>query len=465
MRGGAGPGGRRPASSSFHPRLPISLLKSPGSRPNSGEVFEMTSTVEPHELRIGMFIHLDGGWMSHPFPLSSFKISSADQIETIRSLGLKRVRWSPERSDLPVEATAGDGGPGLPDAPATEAVLVEEDPAVRARRLADARADAEAAALRVCERQYQEACRDLRRINESIAGEPDRAREAAQSLTSALLGKMLVDGELCVRVLGEPLGDRQSAHAINVAVVSLLLARSLQMAEADMAELGTGALLHDMGKLDLPDRVRLPHDDFTHAETSLYRDHVVHGITQGRRLGLAPGALLVVAQHHELADGSGFPKGATAERMTVAARIVSLVNYYDNLCNAANVGKSLTPHEALSRMFAQSRAKFDPAVLNGFIRMMGIYPPGSLVQLSDDRYAMVTSVNSARPLKPHVKVHDPARGGRSLHLNLEECPDLGIRRSLKPSQLPARAAEVLAPRQRVAYFFDVSASPAHEEQA
>jgi hypothetical protein len=69
-------------------------------------------------------------------------------------------------------------------------------------------------------------------------------------------------------------------------------------------------------------------------------------------------------------------------------------------------GKSLTPHEALSRMFAQARAKFDATILNGFIRMMGIYPPGSLVQLSDDRYAMVTSVNSSRPLKPIVRVVD-----------------------------------------------------------
>jgi HD-GYP domain-containing protein (c-di-GMP phosphodiesterase class II) len=417
--------------------------------------------IEPQDLRVGMFIHLEGGWMSHPFPLSSFKISSAEQIATIRSLGLKRLRWSPERSDLAGDETAAAPAPAAP--PAAPAPAAAEDPTARARRLAEARAEADAAAVRLCERQYQEACRDLRRINDAIAGEPQLARDGARALTQALLDKMLVDGDLCVRVLGEPTGDRHSAHAINVAVVSLLLARSLQIGQPEMADLGVGALLHDMGKLVLPDRVRLPHDDFSHAESSLYRDHVAHGITQGRRLGLSSGALLVVAQHHELADGSGFPKGVTAERMSVAARIAALVNYYDNLCNAASPAKSLTPHEALSRMFAQSRHKFDAAILNGFIRMMGIYPPGSLVQLSDDRFAMVTSVNSARPLKPVVRVFDPARStSRGLHLNLEECPDLGIRRSLKASQLPANAAEVLAPRQRVAYFFDVSAPAAPE---
>jgi len=427
----------------------------------------MTSTVEPQDLRIGMFIHLDGGWMSHPFPLSSFKINSPEQIETIRALGLKKLRWSPERSDLPQDASSAGGEVSTAEAPPAEPIVVisspTEDPAARARRQAEARAEAEAAALRICERQYQEACRDLRRVNDALTGEPERARESVQALTRALLDKMLIDAELCVRVLGEPTGDRHSAHAINVTVISLLLARALKLTVSEMADLGTGSLLHDMGKLALPDRMRLPHDDFSSAEASLYRDHVGHGISQGRRMSLAPGALLVVAQHHELADGTGFPKGVTAERMSVASRIVSLVNYYDNLCNAATPSKSLTPHEALSRMFAQSRNKFDATILNGFIHMMGIYPPGSLVQLSDDRYAMVTSVNSARPLKPQVRVCDPTREGRGLHLNLEECPDLGIRRSLRATQLPPRAAEVLAPRQRVAYFFDVSATPTVEE--
>ena len=78
-----------------------------------------STTVEPQDLRIGMFIHLDGGWMSHPFPLSSFKISNAEQIETIRSLGLKKVRWSPERSDLLPEAPAPVPAPPAAEAEAT----------------------------------------------------------------------------------------------------------------------------------------------------------------------------------------------------------------------------------------------------------------------------------------------------------------------------------------------------------
>ena len=76
--------------------------------------------------------------------------------------------------------------------------------------------------------------------------------------------------------------------------------------------------------------------------------------------------------------------------------------------------QSITPHEALSRLFAQCRSKFDECLLAAFIKMMGIYPPGSVVQLSDERFAMVMTVNAAHPLKPRVLVYDPgvpSRGG------------------------------------------------------
>jgi putative nucleotidyltransferase with HDIG domain len=415
----------------------------------------MQNWVTPPELRVGMFVHLDMGWMSHPFPLSSFKIASVEQVAIIRGLGLKRVRWSPERSDPEPEPVLPQGQAAGSVPPPAE--TPEGEAQKRARALAEqqARVEAQQSAHRVCERQYAEACQDLRRVTERVGGEPAQARMAAEKLTRALLDKMLTDGDLCVRVLGEPSADRATAHAMNVAVVSLLLARTLSVPEPQLLELGTGALLHDIGKLQLPERVRLAREDFTAAEHALYRDHVLQGVQQGRRMGLSAGALQVLAQHHELADGSGFPKGLTLAEMSVASRIVALVNRYDNLCNASVPARSLTPHEALSRIFSQAREKFDAPILSGFIRLMGIYPPGSVVQLSDERFAMVMSVNAARPLKPRVLVHDAQLpSARALHLDLEQTPELSIRRSLRPLQLPPAAADYLAPRVRVAYFFD-----------
>jgi HD domain len=179
-------------------------------------------------------------------------------------------------------------------------------------------------------------------------------------------------------------------------------------------------------------------------------------------MGLADGARKVVEQHHEHADGSGFPLRLASDRMSVAARIVALVNRYDNLCNPSLPSHALTPHEALSLLFAQGKSRFAAAILGGFIRMMGVYPPGSAVQLSDERYAIVVSVNAGRPLKPRVLVHDRAvPPDEALLLNLEAEPQLGIRRSLKPIALPREALDYLSPRPRTAYFFE----PARELEA
>ena len=165
--------------------------------------------------------------------------------------------------------------------------------------------------------------------------------------------------------------------------------------------------------------------------------------------------MLVLAQHHEHADGSGFPLHLNTDRMTAGARIVSLVNRYDNLCNPHFAATALTPHQSLAQMFAQGKSKFDTAILGAFIRMMGVYPAGSTVQLTDDRYAMVVGVNSSRPLKPRVLVHE--RGvsrDEALIVDLESAQGLGILRSIKPLQLPVESREYLSPRPRVAYFFE-----------
>jgi hypothetical protein len=138
------------------------------------------------------------------------------------------------------------------------------------------------------------------------------------------------------------------------------------------------------------------------------------------------------------------------------------VNRYDNLCNPKLSAHAITPHEALALLFAQDRARVDTSILGAFIKMMGVYPPGSTVQLTDDRYAIVVSVNASRPLKPNVLVHDAAvPRDEALVLALESQPGIGIRRSVKPVQLPPAALEYLSPRHRVAYFFE----PARDAEA
>ena len=420
----------------------------------------MSATVPVSDLQVGMFIHLDLGWMRHPFALSSFRIASPDQIDTIRQLGLQEVRWVPEKSELsPPEAAVPDAVAGE----AASAVRAGIDAAALAAAEALRRREALAqqrAATRQLEAQCQEAGQALREATRAVIDRPAQARQDIEALSQALLDKLLVDGDLCIRLVNNPTGDRAAAHGLNVAVVSLLMGRALHLPDHEMLDLGVGALFHDIGKLELPERVRHFEDAFTNAETQAYRDHVTLGVRLGQRMGLTAEALAVLAQHHEHADGSGFPQRMGGDRMSLAARIVALVNRYDNLCNPTLLARALTPHEALSMLFAQSKGRSDPTLLNTFIRMMGVYPVGSVVQLTDERHALVIGVNSSRPLKPRVLVHDPRLPvEEALHLDLETQADLGVRRSLSPSKLPRAALEYLSPRPRVACFFESVSGP------
>jgi len=409
----------------------------------------MSSTIAIEELRIGIFVQLEGGWLSHPFPLSSFRIANEAQLATLRGLGLKRVCWVPEKSDLPEVAVPLNHADAPPALSPAEAVAAE-----RRAALADQRE-----ALLRCERQYGEAARAWREASDAVSLRPEDARRSTEALAGAMLDKLLVASDIGIRLVNGGGADRSAAHALNVAVISMLIGRTLGLQGDELRDLGVGALLHDVGKIDLAERLRHADDGLNWVDMAAYREHVVRGVAHGKRMGLTPGALAVLAQHHEHADGSGFPQQLVAERMTLASRIVAIVNRYDNLCNPPARNPALTPHEAVATLFAQGRTRYDAAVLGTFIRMTGVYPAGSLVQLTDDRYAMVVGINSSRPLKPRVLVHDlRVPKSEALLLNLERARDIGIRRSLAPAKMPSAALDYLDPRPRVAYYFEALAT-------
>jgi len=441
-----------------------------------------TEQIDVGDLKVGMYVHLDMGWMSHPFPLSHFRIATPAQLATIRSLGVRKVRWSPQQSDasfdggpaatlpgpLPVRKgdAANDSALDDADADAVDTVpytLPSEDNVVDATMHAQQRAHAERqrklarqrAAEQRCARQYAEAARSCKQTLELVRSKPGEARAQAEALSRAVVEKMIGEQDLCIRMLVDGAGDKASMHAMNVAVISLLMGRCFGFIEEEMQDLGVGALLHDVGKEELPARLRHRDESFSPNELRVYQEHVEAGLVQARRMGLSAGATAVIAQHHEHADGSGFPEQLNTDRMTMAARIVALVNRYDNLCNPHVLSRALTPHDSLSLLFAQGRSKFDTSILGAFIKMMGVYPPGSMVQLTDDRYALVVAVNSTRPLKPSVLVHEAETPREeALVLDLESAVGLGIRRSVRTQQVPPTAIDYLQPTTRVTYFFE-----------
>lgn len=423
-----------------------------------------TEFIEIHQLQVGMYIELELGWMSHPFPKSSFKVTSNKQIAVIQGLGLKRVRYLPEKSDLTDDLSGAEAYESVPfsnenGVAESELTKAEADE----RRAVKKRRELLAAQQRemvVCERRFGEAIRQYKLVVEHVNSKPLAVMAQCLGLVNTFVDEMLGEGESAIRLLSDGMGDKASMHPVNVTIISLLLGKALGLTKSDMVDLGMAAFLHDIGKSQLPGRVRWLEDNFSSAEYKLYQEHVGQSVALGKGMALTAGALQAIAQHHELIDGSGFPIRLKGDSLSMPAKILSLVNRYENLCNPSRPAAAITPHEALSLIFAQLKTRFDGVALSAFIRMMGVYPPGSVVQLVDDRYAIVVSVNSSRPLKPRVVVHDPSVSKHeALILDLEKMPNIGIRRSQKPASLPRDAMDYLSPRLRVCYFFESIIEP------
>jgi len=437
-------------------------------------------TIAIDRLRVGMFVHIDLHWTQHSFQLGSFLIQSEAQIAQLRALGLREVRYTPKRSEVtPLPEGAGpvsvnsDGQPKArtaesdPDSAVaklgTEASPSGVPSAPRALSGAETLARRKAvlseqqASLDRCEHQFGEVSRQLRSVLQSAKSNPVQAREAAVAQIGAMVGHVHGIEDVAIRLLSEKAGQETTLHAMNVSVLALLLARAMRFDEAQLGVVGLGALLHDIGKLELPDRLRWRDDNAPAVERRLFQSHAAQGVTLAKKMGLAPEVIAIIGQHHEHADGTGYPSGLKGEQISLPARVVAVVNQYDNLCNPGNPAQALTPHDALAVIFARQREAFDPSVLAGFIRMMGVYPPGSVLQLNDERYAIVVSVNADRPLKPSIVIHErDVPADDALVVNLEHHPEIGIQRAMKPLQLPRAVFDYLSPRKRMCYFFERS---------
>jgi len=419
------------------------------------------SFIDVSQLRIGLFVHLDLGWMDHPFTSSNFKIKNAEQISKILETGLKRIRYDPKRSDceplsletdIPVAVSALQNTED--SLHAIEAVSPEVTQEQRVQRLRQMHQ-----AMNLCEKKFIEAGNTAKQVLKDIALQPEQSLEQAKQLVNEMVDSALTESEVAINAInGTHSNDSHYVHSLNVTVLSLMMARSLNMTEENARQLGLACLFHDVGKASLSDKITLKKEPLTKSEQAYYEQHCELGARIAKEAGLPDIVVDIIMQHHECANGTGYPKHLKGEFIHPLARLVAIINVYDNLCNPKDIGLSKTPYEALAYMFAKQRSKYDAPLLKHLIKMLGVYPPGSIVQLSNSLYGIVVSVNPTSPLRPVVMLYDPRHADKYLPLivNLKEDPNLNISICLRPNQLPADALNYLNPRKRISYFIDTN---------
>lgn len=404
-------------------------------------------TIAIDRLQPGIFISLEGmAWMEHPFLRNRFRITSDEQIDTLRRMGLKEVKWDPAQSTAQPVAMkhAPEAEPDFSAGALTALMDSKRDRVLRVREKRETLAN--------CARLFEQETNSIRQILGTLGSRPNEAHTNAKALANRLVGGLINAGSVAVHLVNLKTPDTgMPNHAMNVMVLSLLIGKTIGASEEEMKDLGLGAMLHDVGKADVPARV-LRNPNRTSAEEQFYRGHTGFGIKFVSAIrDIATSVKNVIACHHERWDGKGFPTGLVQAKIPKLARIVSIANRYDNLCNPIVTKDAKTPAEAVASMFKEE-GSFDPELLRAFVKALGVYPPGTFVTLNDGGIGLVVETNSRDLLRPLLMIYDAAvPRNEAMLIDLQEA-DAKIEGVANPQQLPTEVIEYLAPQGRVEFY-------------
>jgi HD-GYP domain-containing protein (c-di-GMP phosphodiesterase class II) len=353
--------------------------------------------VNVEALKLGMFVsRLDRPWLETRFLFQGFHISSDVDMQQLRST-CEYVFVDPERGEAP--------DPGL------HCQMPEPGERVEKNIFCDTpHSDVYPVVTSV--KDELEAARDSR--NETIAEinnvledlkagrkiHMDAVRQTLRGMIASIVRNP--DAFLWLTRLK----NRDSyayAHCVDASSLAVAFGRHLCFTQADLENLAIGTLLFDIGKLRLPDDLLKKPGRLSEKEYTLIRRHVEFGARAVAKMkGSNKAIVSTVSYHHERHDGSGYPRGVTGTRIPVFGRIAGLVDCYDAITSEWPYGQAMSAYDAIHLIYEWRDKEFQTEMVEQFIQCIGIYPAGTVLELSSGEVGLVIAQNRVRRLKPKV---------------------------------------------------------------
>lgn len=391
----------------------------------------MIREIHVKDLQIGMFVHeLGVRWMNHPFLRNRFRISKQSEIEKIRACGVATVRIDTRRGlDIP----ARDGPTGK-DLLQEAASLNPSEELLPAKKAAERMREDTAQCVRI----YRETLPVVRQLMQEVrsGGKVDAHRVSRQ--VEQLVESAIRNPSAAVAMANLKGHDEYTfAHSIKVSILSLALGTQMGLGKDELALLGTGAMLHDLGKASIPLKILNKPGRLTEEEFSVMKTHPQRGVShlseKGR--GSRPEILSCILEHHEKLNGTGYPQGLSEPEIGFFPKIVSVADVYDALTSDRIYQRGTAAHNAIVILYGLRNLHFDPRVLNAFIGVVGVYPVGTMVRLNTREIAIVVSVNPREPLRPDIEIltdrdQKPLARARFVRLSEEEGTRGAVRRTI-----------------------------------
>lgn len=359
----------------------------------------MIREIHVKDLQVGMYVHeLGVRWMNHPFLRNRFRISKQSEIEKIRACGVATVRIDTRRgADVPARTEP------------TQKELAEDVAACspKERRLGERDAERIREDTAQCARIYRETLPVVRQLMDEVrsGGKIDAHRVSRQ--VEQLVESAIRNPSAAAALANLKGHDEYTfAHSIQVSILSLALGTQVGLGKDELKLLGTGAMLHDLGKASIPLKILNKPSRLTEEEFRVMRTHPQRGVSHlsERGRGARPEILSCILEHHEKLNGTGYPRGLAEAEIGLLPRIVSVADVYDALTSERVYQRSTPAHNAVVILYGLRNLHFDPRILNSFIGLVGVYPVGTMVRLNTREIAVVVSVNPREPLKPDVEL-------------------------------------------------------------
>ena len=357
----------------------------------------MKKKIDINQIEIGMYVsELDRPWRESPFLFQGFEVKDEEDISALQKLCRYVIIDTDEGRDVddklkwridPLLAT--DTGEDKKKAPKDgymqKTDLFEEMPKARE-------------AERKTRNVIQTIMTDVR-LGRSV--DTSAAKEVVGELTESIVRNP--DAMMCLSMLKE--ADEYTAlHSLRVCILAVAFGRELGYPIDRLEQLGTGALLHDLGKLRIPLDILNKPGRLTTEEYDVIKSHVPLGVQvlEQSKGGITDTAIDVARYHHERIDGSGYVSGRGKEDIPEFGRIGGIVDCYDAITSDRIYKKGISAYDALKKMYEWRDSAFDGVLVEKFIQCMGIYPIGSLVEMNTGSIGVVATINRERRLRPKV---------------------------------------------------------------